>query len=216
MNRIIGNIPAAFFCLAVLPAALHAQDNWKHEYTKEGISVYTRAAVGSSLKEFKGEGLVDAPLEVCRNVLMDVESQPKWQPDCTEVVVLKTEENAIIAYTTTDAPWPARNRDVITRTEVRYTENGMIFSFTGIDDPGLVPLRKDWVRITDIHGMWILVRKGDKTYATYQAKVNPGGAIPAWLANTTVTKQAFESLMGLRKMVLDPQYGIQPEQGKSE
>jgi hypothetical protein len=195
-----------FTAFAFTNALLTAEDNWNKEFTKEGITVFTRPVEGSNLKEFKGEGLINAPVEVCMNVMADVEGATKWRPDCIVSKLVKAEGNTSIAYSETKAPWPVSNRDVIVKSETATSPDKIVISFTGVDDPGLVPLKSGVVRITEITGMWIFVRKGNDTLATYQAKINPGGSIPAWLANKTAVDQPFKSLKGLGEMVKDPKY----------
>jgi hypothetical protein len=200
------NFVFLFMVLAITSVLLSAEDNWQKEFTKEGITVYTRPIEGSSLKEFKGEGLISASLEVCFNVVADVESQIKWRPDCISSKLIRRDGNIVVSYSETKAPWPVSNRDVIVKSEVIKSQDKIIINFIGVDDPELMPLKNNVVRITDITGIWMFVRKGDETLATFQAKMNPGGSLPAWLANKTAVDQPFKSLMGMREMVKDPKY----------
>jgi hypothetical protein len=186
--------------------SLFASGDWEKEFTKEGITVYTRPVEGSSLREFRGEGIIDAPLEVCRNVIDDTESHTKWRPDCIEAKSFKSEGKDFFSYNETKAPWPVSNRDVVIKTQITETKQKVVYNFTAVDRQDLMPLKDGVVRMTRLTGMWILERKGDKTHVTYQASVDPGGSIPSWLANKTSKDQPYKSLLGLRDMVKDPKY----------
>ncbi len=186
--------------------SLFAAGDWEKEFTKDGITVYTRPVEGSSLKEFKGEGIINAPLEVCRNVIDDTENHTKWRPDCIESKFLKAEGSDLFSYSETKAPWPVSNRDVIVKTQVTETKDKVVYDFSAADRQDLMPLKNGVVRMTKLTGMWILVRKGNETQVTYQAKVDPGGSIPSWLANKTSIDQPYKSLLGLKEMVKDPKY----------
>jgi hypothetical protein len=196
-------LSSSFVSLTVF---LTAEDNWNKEFTKEGVTVFTRLIEGSSIKEFKGEGLVSAPVEVCVNVMGDVEAAVKWRPDCIVSKELKADDNTYYSYSETKAPWPVSNRDVIVKMEMAKSPDKVVYSFSGVDKPELVPLKSNVVRITDIKGTWIFERKGEETYMIFQAKINPGGSLPAWLANKTSVDQPFKSIMGMREMVKDPKY----------
>ncbi len=197
-----------FLCTALAAASVlfSAEENWNKEFTKEGITVYTRPVEGSNLKEFKGEGIINAPMEVCINVMNDTESATKWRPDCIVSKLIKAEGNISIAYSETKVSWPVSNRDVIAKTEITISPDKVLYAFTGIDNPEMVPLKENVVRITDIIGTWIFERKGNDTLMTYQAKINPAGSVPTWLANKTSVDQPYKSILGMREMVKDPKY----------
>lgn len=53
-------------------------------------------------------------------------------------------------------------------------------------------------------GEWILKKhgdSGDKTYAEYRIKTDPGGNIPASIANSTSKKLPYQTILGLRKEI---------------
>lgn len=194
--------------IAMLFIPLFAKDNWKEEFRKEGISVFTRPVEGSSLNEFKGEALINADLEVCRRVIDDTEKHTVWRPDCIESIQISKKGTTKIEYSRTKAPWPVSDRDVLVKTVIDESKEKVVYNFTGVNDPNLVPLKDGVVRITQITGKWIFARKGKDTLVTYQAKIDPGGSLPAWLANSTAVDQPFKSLQGLKEMVKKPEYQV--------
>ena len=197
-----------FLFTAAIIFPLFAQDTWKEEFTKEGISVYTRPVEGSSLNEFKGEALINASLEVCKNVIDDVEKHTVWRPDCIESKLISRNGNIAVSYTRTKAPWPVSDRDVIVKNEIDISKDKVVYNFSAINDPELIPLKEGVIRMIKVTGMWILIRKGNDTLVTYQAKIDPGGSLPAWLANSTAVDQPFKSLQGLKKMVNKPEFQV--------
>jgi hypothetical protein len=188
---------------------LFAQDGWNKEFTKEDITVYTKPVEGSPLKEFKGEAVIGASIEICKNVLLDIENHVKWRPDCIESKLIQKDENSYIAYNETKAPWPVSNRDVILKNTMDILKDKIIFSFSALNNPDIVPLKDGVVRMTELTGKWTLLKQNGNTLVTFQARINPAGSIPAWLANKTSIDQPFKSLQGLKQMVKDPKYKIQ-------
>ena len=59
----------------------------------------------------------------------------------------------------------------------------------------------------ELDGSWTLDYLGPgATKAAYRIKVNPGGSIPAWLANTTTKEIPFNTMLGLMNMVKKQKY----------
>ena len=58
---------------------------------------------------------------------------------------------------------------------------------------------KGVVRIPYLDGFWLLEKIDDnKTKVTYQVHADPGGTIPAWLANATAVNNPYETLRNMR------------------
>ena len=189
--------------LSLLPGPVFAEYPWREEFTRDGIVVSTRENDLSSFREFRAEGLVNASMEECQKILMDVNNVASWQPDCAGSYLLALENNgtAMITYNETKAPWPASDRDVITRSVVTVTKNTITHSITALDRPDLVPLKKNTVRITAMEASWKLTRSGNATMVSFQARVDPGGWAPAWIVNKFGTENPYKTLIALRRMV---------------
>jgi hypothetical protein len=201
-----GILLISVFALIIFSDNIFSQESWTTEFTREGITVSTRAVKDSSLKEFMGEGIVDAPVEVCIKVINDVENHVKWRPDCAESRLLKNEGNTAITYTLINAPWPASDRDVVVKIVTVKTEDSIICSFEAVNDVSLAPLKENVIRMNNMTGKWVLTKQSGKTNVVIQTKADPAGSLPAWLANSASTDQPFETISGLRKMVKDSKY----------
>lgn len=62
---------------------------WKLDKDKDGFKTYSRYKNGSFVKEFRSVLLINYPMEVLLEVIIDVPSYPKWMPDCLEATILK-------------------------------------------------------------------------------------------------------------------------------
>lgn len=194
--------------IAITTCGVFAASNWTKELTKHGISVYTRPVEGSSLKEFKGVGMIQASMEACQKVLMDIPNLTKWMPDCISAKLLASENGGttVITYNETKTPWPVSNRDVVSRSRVVTTNDRIIHYITAINRTDLAPLKSGNVRMTKMTAQWTLIRKGDKTLAIYQVKADPGGSLPAWLANKSSRDLPLNTILGLRRAAALPHY----------
>ncbi len=89
-------VPA--FCLASEPAPFSLSDGWTLSSESSGITLYNRPHPGSSLKEFKAVGEIDAPAHAVHNVIDDVEAYPSFMPFTAECRLIKREADSIITY----------------------------------------------------------------------------------------------------------------------
>jgi hypothetical protein len=171
--------------------------DWQLKKNEDGIKVYTRAVPNSALDEFKGVAAVNASVAQIEAVLKDVEAMPSWLPDNEVAELLKSEGNVLYYYSVTDAPFPVDDRDAILRFTFTKEGNNLRVSLIGL--PDYKPAVSGRVRIPQIEGFWLLEPLGaNKTKVTYQVLANPGGSIPAWLANATAVDNPFNTLKGLR------------------
>ena len=184
---------------------------WEKVSNSDGILVERRTVPGSSLKEFRGRGVVDAPLPRVLAVLQDAPHRSEWMSDCSSSYVIEENHDSRtqIAYHRTKAPWPVADRDSINRAQIRLdVENRrIVLPFEGIEHPKGPPV-KGVVRMPFIRGHWILspVRGGKATEVEYQVHANPGGSLPDWIANLASKKLPQQTLIGLRRQVKFREY----------
>lgn len=187
------------FCITSITAG----ESWVKVIDAEGITVYTRPAAGSSIDEFKGITLIDADPEKIIKVIADHKNLTKWVANCIYAQLITTDNRtSSIIYQQIKSPWPVSDRDVIIRSSLVYEKNRVILYLKSVSDPA-VPEKPGIVRIKDLAGTWILEKNGTSTLVSYQIKINPGGSIPASLANRSSRNLPFKTLRGLKKIVAD-------------
>lgn len=205
MNRVI----IAFLTLiTLLTLPLYGDDGWKTEFSKNGVTVYTRAVAGSDIKEFKGIGVIDAPVEVVNNVLDDIPNLANWMPDClVSRIVEKKSNDYMILYQVIKTPWPLNSRDFTFETKITKEKDKITRTVKAVPHPSYPP-SGNYVRITNMTGMWTLIKQdnGTKTLAIYQIKTDPAGNIPVAVANTTSKKLPYETISRLKQQVLNSKY----------
>lgn len=186
--------------LFIFTASAYAEERWEHQFTREDISVYTRDVEGSPLKAFMAECDLKAPVETVNRLLCDKPPQVKWIPDCiaSKVILIKSADE-IISYTETSAP-VVNNRDVIVETMVIRGKGFIIHEFHALDRPDLVPEYPGKVRIKNMEGMWKITPSINGTHVIFVVRANPGGFIPAWLANFASKDIPYRTLQGLRRV----------------
>ena len=184
---------------------------WEKVSNSDGIMVERRAVPGSNLKEFRGRGVIEAPLPRVLAVLQDAPHRAEWMSDCSSSYIVEEDHDkrTQIAYHRTKAPWPVADRDSINRAEIRLdvANRRVVLPFEGIEHPKGPPV-KGVVRMPFIRGHWILApaRGGKATEVEYQVHANPGGSLPDWIANLASKKLPQQTLIGLRRQVKFREY----------
>ncbi len=178
-----------------------AQENWNLVKEEAGIKVYTKTESGSKFKAFKAEMQLSCKIENIIYVLKNTDSINNWVVNCKGVKLLRTEDSDQYYYIETSLPLPFQNRDMVyhfqyieaNREQVRVIVTGM---------PGYIQPEEGIVRMVKADGYWLLTSiDTDKTSVTYQMHVEPGGLIPAWLANPFIKNVPFATFKELRNVV---------------
>jgi hypothetical protein len=190
-----------YILLIIIHTGAFAQENWILSKDMDGIKVYTKTETGSCYKSFKAEMQSNCKIEDIVSVLKDVKRFGIWVADTKEVKLLKMEDNDQYHYIETSLPWPFKSRDMVYHFQyIRINSNQLKVIITGI--PDYINPKGDIIRMKKANGFWLLTSlDSNKTTITYQLHVEPGGTIPAWLANVSVIKIPFSTLTGLRNVL---------------
>jgi hypothetical protein len=191
---------------------LSADTGWQRVDEKDDVTLYSRARLGSGIKEFKGTGVIDAPPGTVEKVLADVGSYPSFMPYVTESRAVAQDGDDVITYQRLNVPFVA-NRDYTVRVEhgtAKGASGETIYRDEWQTDNDAGPAeRRGVVRVKVNEGSWLLEPAGpggNETQATYQIYTDSGGALPAFLANRAsqlIIPRLFEAI---RKQARDPKY----------
>lgn len=178
-----------------------AQENWKLVKEEDGIKVYTKFESGSDYKAFKAEMQINCKIEYIVEVLKKSDSINNWIVNCKGIKLLKTEDSDQYYYIETSLPFPFKNRDMVYHFQyIGINSDKVKVNVIGI--PDYVLPREGIVRLSKANGFWLFTSVDtNKTDVTYQMHVEPGGLIPAWLANPFIVNVPFSTFKELRKII---------------
>ena len=187
--------------LLLLACSASAQENWNLVKEEAGIKVYTKTESGSKYKAFKAEMQVSCKIENIVEVLKNTNNINNWVVNCKGVELLKTDDNDQYYYIETSLPLPFENRDMVYHFQyVEVNSEQVRVIVTGI--PEYIQPKKGIVRMVKADGYWLLTSIDTyKTAVTYQMRVEPGGLIPAWLANPFIKNVPFSTFKELRNII---------------
>ena len=179
--------------------------DWKLRKEESGVKIFTRSVKGSPFEEFRGVVTISSTsLTGVLDVIMDVKNYPNTFPNCSsaEVLVQKGKYNDI-HYITIDAPWPVTDRDAIYEATTSISPNGK-YARVKLMPLGDYKEKKDsFIRVLNGSGYWELQEISANTIqVVYQFHADPGGEIPAWLANSVIVSNPLKTLESLRNIAI--------------
>ena len=198
------------FLLFFMFQAIRAEDTWQKVLTcsDEDILVYTKTAPDFPIKAARGKTVARASLSALVTLIADVDSYPEWMHNVAYAKVLvQFNETARLIYTVQQTPWPLADRDIVSYAQLRQNpDTGQILIETEAR-PDDYPIQKEYVRVPKMLSRWQLIPKEEcLTEVVYDIYADPGGKIPAHIANTCVIDTPLYTLKGLRRMVEKPKY----------
>ncbi len=193
-------------------ASVNPNDGWKFASKISDVAIYTRVRAGSSVKEFKAVGEIDAATRAVQAVLDDIESYPNFMPFTTECRLVKSESDSIVTYQRV-SPKICQDRDYTLRIWKKSwpASDGIAYSYRWSPANELgPPEKKGVVRVNRCEGGWLIEpRAPNKTRATYSVYTDTGGAIPAFIANHASQTSIGRIFAAVRKQVKNPKYSAE-------
>lgn len=171
---------------------------WQQVRTKNGIQVFEKRH-SSGFNSFKANMTTTGCISRFQSVLHDTANVDKWVSNVNHVEVLaqlNADENYV--YTQFDAPWPVKNRDMVTysKSELINSNNLLI---TIRSAPYFKPENNQYIRIKNLTANWSVVNIGDQRIeVTYQVHAEPGGDLPRWLVNNMTRSNMYTTFKKLR------------------
>jgi hypothetical protein len=185
--------------------------DWIKINSNENLTIYSTDRPGTSIKELRAVGLVDAPSWVILNVLNEVADYPDFMPYTTKAQLIERRPHGAIIYFRWDPPLIGA-RDVtveITRNSTKRTDGQTNYqlSWEPITTAGPAP-SPGVTRITLDEGSWGLepTKDGKRTTVTYDLLTDGGGGLPAFAINLANRQSVNELFQAIRKQVTLPKY----------
>lgn len=185
-----------------------AQNGWTLKKDQDGIRVYNRPGERSRFNDLRVEMDVPARLSSLTALLLDIDNYPNWSFNTKQsYVIKKIGPGELYFYTLIHSPWPASDRDLTLHTRITQDAVSHIITIQVENVTGLVPPKKDLVRVPLSIEHWTVTPLGDgKIRIDYQLQLDPGANVPAWLINTFSIKGPFETFTHLREQLKLPKY----------
>jgi hypothetical protein len=180
-----------------------AQYNWKLSKDKDGIKVFESSTNNSNYKTIKVECTISGSYDKLIDVLTDVAHHKDWIYNNKNAYLLKKLNlNEFYYYSETYLPWPMSNRDAVAHLKIIRDTLNRFLNVVEVGEPNYVPEKSGIVRVPRFSINWhVAMPEANKLNIVYILEVEPGGNIPAWIANMFVDKGPYESFKKLEEIL---------------
>jgi hypothetical protein len=190
-----------FIALLLSLSQAMAQGKWELRKNENGIEIYTRTAAKGSVKELRVLCELDATKAQLIRTLQDIAGYNNWVYSNKKSTVLKVvNPDNIIYYTQSHLPWPIKDRDLVV--ELSILPNNDILNIQAKSLPDYLPQESRYIRVPYSLAQWKVTQAANnKLKVDYTFSVDPGGSIPSWLVNATLTVGPYNSFVKLRQVL---------------
>ena len=174
---------------------------WRLDRDRDGIKVFTREVDGFPIRQFSVHSHTAANLDAIEAVMRDLENYVSWMPDVSSCELLEKEnENTFIYHMVINAPFPVSDRDIVARMQFQRTGSDVLKINYENRATYMEEIDKA-VRIPYFKGYWEFSASGDSTIIKNQFLSDPGGSVPAWVINSFISKNPYETVRKLKEQV---------------
>ncbi len=202
MKVIFKSILFGICLLLILPLSAQFGEDWKFVKETDGIKVWSKPTPNSDFNQVLIKSEFDATLSTLVSIGRDVNSFPKWvYKNIGSRFVEKESDQTFIYHSVSDMPWPIEDRDAVIKYQVRQdpASKNVYISSQLVENH---PFKKEkTVRAAAYDSQWVLTPTENGTVSVaLRVIADPGGALPAWMANLFIDKGPIETFLSLRRL----------------
>jgi hypothetical protein len=163
---------------------------WQKSCNTNGLTIYWSKVEGSQIIAFKGEGIVDAPLEKVASIIIDTTRGTEWIDSLVESKVTRPiSSTEFIEYDHVGVSFPfdalMHDRDFVSHVTVQADPKTrrMTVHYAPTEDPS-APALKKYVRGTMVCEFRLVPMSiPEETYVEAEIHCDPMGSVPKWIVN---------------------------------
>lgn len=184
---------------------------WDFIKEKKGHKIFVSETPWSRYRTFKAETVINQPIEVLMEVMLDVDGFAAWLPDCLQSRRLKTLgkdkfEGHFLVHVIWDSIWPITNRDFVIEVVTHLDWKTMIITveLISVDDSD-VPVAAGTKRLKKFYSRYqYSTIDRNHTHVTYSMVVDPDLPFPSRMAEIQTAPIPYKTLVGLAERAKDP------------
>jgi hypothetical protein len=180
---------------------------WEEINDEDGIKVFRKEVPGSDIVAFRGETVIDAPIQKVVWILADNEHRTEWVDRLYISTTLeKSSPYDYVLYQAFKLPVIISNRDYVYRGKLDMdADSGVVTLHMSSTEHPKAP-ETVGVRANLINSRYTLtpIEGGKMTWIEVEIHTDPKGLIPTWLVNLIQKSWPFKTLSGIRAQVEKP------------
>jgi ribosome-associated toxin RatA of RatAB toxin-antitoxin module len=181
-----------------------SQENWELVKDDDQIKVYlNKNSKKDRLTHVKATSVTEASLNDCYELLKKVEEYKTWMHGVEEIKIIKKySPDKFTYYMLTDFPWPAKDRDVIIKTQINYNKNKGIVYTVSKNVRNLIQKKEDIKRIKDMNASWKFKEiQPNKIKIIYEGRILSSVKLPGWLKKHVSYIGPFNTIQNIREKI---------------
>lgn len=212
MNKLYKCLLWSLFTICLL-SSYTSYASWHNWFNKDLLSISYKKR-GSGHIEIKAEVFYpNVNRQAFFNLLNDIDNAATWLSNIESVSVLAKPNSAEnIVLTRLNAPWPVKDRVMLTHSCHKALSNTVSKLFIRA-----VPkaqraaymsedLSDSFIFVSPVDGYWQLEEKDSGLFITHQIYADPQGKIPIWLSNKTALKGVKKTFQNMADKIYNTQY----------
>lgn len=204
-----------FACIALtLTASASSSSNWEFTGEKNGIKTYRREIAGSPIVAFRGEGVIEAPLEKVVSVLLNSERATEWVDSLKHCKILRhLGPHAHVEYHHIGTPFVMKDREFVSKVTTEIDPKTKTFRLRYQPTEDALAPKTSHVRGELMDSSYVLrsLENGTRTYAEIEIFADPKGSVAKWIVNFFQKGWPQNTLEAMRKESARPDIGPLPE-----
>jgi hypothetical protein len=185
-------------------SVVHAEDrHWRLVTERDGIRVFMAHNDDSSIKTFRGEGVIPmTDFRAIGNQVNDYEFIASWMHMISSISELDRDSGIDRRiWVTTRLPWPVSNRDAALDLQIRQEPDSHTVVVAYEANGTLLEPQPGYVRMPALKGMLRFTPEAPgQVHVIFEVVLDPGGYIPAWIANLILRDIPFFSLRRFQRV----------------
>ena len=190
--------------LSLISLDARSQEGCDLKKDADGIQVYLCDSDLSNFRTIIVELDMPATMSQYAAHVLAVENYKYWHYKSIEPYLLdKVSDTEIYYYSEVETPWPVDNRDLIFHLQMSQNSLTKILTVKLTIMPDYIPHKDGVVRLPQGNAV-LKVTPIDKNnvHIRYIIDLNPGGAIPAWVANMFAAKAPWQTYYDFRERII--------------
>lgn len=173
------------------------------------VTVHVKPVEDNPIKMFRGMIEVPHPMLSVMAVMGDIGRYPEWVFQCSDAEMRADEWGLDIIRIKINGIWPVSDRDIAARSTIEQDPDTGVITIHSKAAPDVIPEQKGWLRIPALDNRFVLEPlENGGSRITFRTFVDPGGYIPAWLANFVATRAPRDTLTGMAELLREDRYKL--------
>jgi hypothetical protein len=203
--RVPATVIATLFTLSTMVASQASGEGWTPKQQgkeRSDINTYVRTVSDTPIKQFRGVVEIQHSMVAALSVIDDISLCQQWIYNCQEANYHVTDDGERLLWMKFDGVWPASDRDVVMKSVFLQDEPGGAVTVQSTGRPDDAPQQSGYVRIPMLDNSFLVEPLEDGWIrVTFTTHMDPGGLVPAWVANIVATDAPIRTLEGLKRMM---------------